>query len=311
MPRLHFSQVRFLHSLSLIVLIMGLQSVLVLGQKPGTSNQSIKVEDANRKYLLHIPRGFVKKQSKKLPLVLMLHGSNGTSKGAASPYYGNWKNLADREKFFVVFPQALGRPSLWKSWGGEETDDTKFLLAIIEKMEKDFPIDKNRVFMTGHSSGGYMSYSFAAAHADKVAAIGPVAGLYSGVKVPAHPVSVISFHGMADDVVGYESELTSKAKFKGSRGAVESAAFFARANNCAKSKRKDLKKGRIHIDTWAKGRNKTKVVLYSTEGWGHGWPKLGSRTVDATQTIWEFFKANPRKWGSVKKTKAKSKAKAK
>ncbi len=309
MPRIFAASYRFQLMALVIALILATQGVVASGQKPGTSIRTFESGGKQRTYVLHLPRTYRKKQKKLMPMVFMLHGSGGTGKGAASFYYDNWKNLADKEKFVAVFPDALGSPTRWKSWGGQPTADTKFLAALIDKLTAEFPIDKNRTFMTGHSSGGYMSFSFGAVHPEKVAAIGPVAGLYGGAKVPSVPLSVISFHGMADNVVGYESDLKSKAKFSGSRGAVESAAFFAHANGSTKSERKDIKKGRVHIDTWAKGKDNTQVVLYSLEGWGHRWPKLGSRSIAATELIWKFFKSHPRKWKARKKIKGKPKAK--
>ncbi|MEE2887051.1 MAG: PHB depolymerase family esterase [Planctomycetota bacterium] len=278
---------------------------LLVAQKPGTTEQVLKVEGKDRQYLLHVPRGYKKRQKKTLPLVIMLHGRTSNGRAAASRYYG-WTPLADKEKFFAVFPTALGKPTSWQGgWAGKPTVDTKFLSQLIDTLLKDFRIDKERVFMTGHSSGGFMSYSFASTHSEKIAAIGPVAGLAVSKQKSKLPVSVISFHGMADDVVAYDSKNGKKARYRGMPSAMESAATFADHNGCAKqSKRTELAKGKVHLDTWADGKAGTEVLLYSIEGGDHGWPN-GRGPLGATKIIWEFFKEHGRGTAQSKKSKKK------
>lgn len=268
---------------------------LSVGQTSGTQERTLKVGDTQRAYLVHVPRGYKKSQKELLPLVLMLHGRTSNGRAAASRYYG-WTPLADKERFFAVFPTALGTPTSWQGgWSGRPTADSKFLAELIDTMLAEFRIDKDRVFMTGHSSGAFMSYSFATTHAEKVAAIGPVAGLVIGRNKPAVPVSVISFHGMADAVVAYDSKTGGRARYGGLTSAVDSAATFARHNGCAeKPERKDIAKGTVHVDTWAGGNAGTEVVLYSIEKGDHGWPTGGRGSVAATGLIWAFFKEHPR-----------------
>ena len=156
-----------------------------------------------REYLLHIPPGYQKDPPELLALVIMLHGSSSNGQRAASRYYG-WTELADKEKFIASFPTALGSPTSWKgAWPGQSTQDSQFLSELIDLLLQQLPIDKNQVFMTGHSSGGFMSFSFAVTHSNQVAAIAPVAGLLIGSKRPVLPISVISFHSMADGIVPY------------------------------------------------------------------------------------------------------------
>jgi len=267
---------------------------LLLAQKPGTYERMLEVGDTQREYLLQIPRGFQKNAKKPAPLVVMLHGRTSSGKAAASSYYG-WSELADKEGFVAVFPTALGKPTSWQpAIGGGETVDTRFLALLIDTVTAELQLDTDRVFLTGHSSGGFMSYSFAAVHADKVAAIGPVAGLRVGREEPELPVSVISFHGMADDVVAYDAEHGKKAAFRGLPSALESATAFAKFAGCeGEPERSDLHDGKVHLDTWADGKNGTRVELYSIEGWGHGWPNNKSK-VAATPLIWKFFQQHAR-----------------
>lgn len=281
-------------SARLLLPILLLQALLA-AQAPGTQERKLDVGGTPREYLLHIPRGFRMDADKPVPLVVMLHGRTRDGRSAASSYYG-WTALADQEGFVAAFPTALGTPTSWQlALGGGETPDTKFLLQLIDTLVAELHLDQDRVFLTGHSSGGFMSYSFAALHADKVAAIAPVAGLRVGREEPEVPVSVISFHGMADDVVAYDAEHGKQAIYRGLPSAPASAGAFAKFAGCRREpERTDLCDGKVHLDTWIDGKNGTRVELYSLEGWGHGWPNANSGC-PATPRIWQFFQQHARR----------------
>ena len=55
-------------------------------------------------------------------------------------------------------------------------DDVVFFPALIDKLEHDYAVEPKRIFVTGISNGGMMSYRLACELADKVAAIAPVEG---------------------------------------------------------------------------------------------------------------------------------------
>lgn len=256
----------------------------------GTHRLTLEVGGAERKYVLHVPRSYgAADREADVPLVLMLHGRTSSGVEAASKYYG-WTGLSEEEGFIAAFPTALGRPTSWKaSWAGKPTADSEFLAALIDHLSAAFDVDADRVFMTGHSSGGFMSYSFAATHGEKVAAIGPVAGLSVDPEPPSAPVSVVSFHGMADRVVPYGRNRWRAAD------AVGSAERFAAHGECEPVEREELLDGRVHLDRWRNAETGVEVALYSIEGGNHGWPRGGRRSVRATELIWAFFEEHPRR----------------
>lgn len=265
--------------------------------KPGLHERTLEVGEKEREFLVKIPRGYVKDADNPVPVVLMLHGRGSDGEQAASRYYG-WTALADVEEFIAVFPTAVGRPTSWQAaHRGRATDDTTFLSQLVETLVEDYAVDPARVFMTGHSSGGFMSYSFAALHPEQVAAIAPVAGLYLGAKGPEVPVSVISFHGQADRIVAYDDEFGKRATYRGMRSALESCAAFARSlardDEVPERRRTELEDGAVLLDTWADGPRGTRIEFYSLKGWGHGWP-TGRAKVEATPLIWAFFEEHAR-----------------
>jgi len=280
----------------LLIYLLGFLSVLVLcppslANSPGTHYRTMQSGEKKRNYLLHIPQAYQKNSKKTLALVIMLHGRSGNGQRAASRYYG-WIELSEKEQFIVVFPTALGSPTSWQVGLKEKpSQDSRFLSDLIDLLLNEIKINTNQVFMTGHSSGGFMSFSFAVTHSDKVAAIAPVAGLLINIEQPTQPISVISFHGMDDNIVPYSKKDIS---VKGLLTALESANFFAQHNNCGKPVRSNLNGGKVHIDTWSGGKDSTEVQLYSIENGGHGWPQESYHSVSATETIWNFFKAHSR-----------------
>ena len=141
----------------------------ILTQNPGTQHRTMQSGQQKREYLLHIPLGYQKDQPELLALVIMLHGRSSNGQRAASRYYG-WTELADKEGFIAAFPTALGSPTSWKgAWPGQPRQDSQFLSELIDLLLQELRIDPNQVFMTGHSSGGFMSFSFAVTHSNRVA----------------------------------------------------------------------------------------------------------------------------------------------
>jgi polyhydroxybutyrate depolymerase len=87
-----------------------------------------------------------------------------------------------------------------------KNDDSAYLRGLILHAQEKFSVDKKRVYVTGLSNGGFMSYRMAYDHADLVTAIVPFAGV--GFKrwpgKPKNPVSVLHVHGTKDNVIKWK-----------------------------------------------------------------------------------------------------------
>jgi predicted peptidase len=123
------------------------------------------------KYVVFIPKDY--NADKAYPLILFLHGAGerGTD-GKRQSEVGLGKAVkkhADTFPFIVVFPQAQ---KTWKVG----SDDSKRALAILDQVEKDYKVDKKRVYLTGLSMGGYGTWDLAAADPKRWAAIVPICG---------------------------------------------------------------------------------------------------------------------------------------
>ena len=173
-------------------------------------NGVIVVGEQARGYLLHLPRHH--DPSRPTPLVISLHG--GGLWGAAQRDISRWNELADREGFIVVYPSGVGRASP-RSWdthpGAERNNDLRFLTQLIDTLTAQYNVDPARVYVNGLSNGGGMTFALSCAAAERIAAVGIVAGaLFEpwGACIKAPPVPVIVFHGTDDTAAPYEGGTT-------------------------------------------------------------------------------------------------------
>jgi Esterase PHB depolymerase len=124
----------------------------------------------------------------------------------AQKSYG-WDAEADRGHFVVAYPDGLDRA--WNTGGccgtpgRANADDIGFITAMVSAIERELPVDANRVYATGISNGGIMAYTLAC-HTTIFAAIGPDSATeLGGCPAPA-PLSVIHIHGTADKNIPYQ-----------------------------------------------------------------------------------------------------------
>jgi polyhydroxybutyrate depolymerase len=190
-------------------------------------------------------------------------------------------------------------------------DDVAFTRMVLDDLATSANIDPKRVFATGMSNGGIMSYLLASELSDRIAAIAPVGGpMGTETCNPKRPVSVIHFHGTDDEY----------APFKGGRGrGISGTEFYSvehsiqawvNANGCEKepvvTKLPDTAKDGTSITckTYGGGKDGSEVVLVEIDSGGHTWPGRESRlkalgkstkNISANDMMWEFFEKHPMK----------------
>lgn len=172
-------------------------ALLALTAVPGfTQSQRMTIAGVQRSYILHAPSGL-----ENPPLVLNIHGFNMSA--SSEQGYTQMDKIADREKFIVVYPDALPNSSNQQSWDLTGNNDYTFLLAIIDTVDKKYQIDRSRIYACGFSQGGFMSFQLACRYSDIFAAIAPTSGLItmggSGACTLKRPLSMRLTFG-TDDV---------------------------------------------------------------------------------------------------------------
>jgi polyhydroxybutyrate depolymerase len=156
------------------------------------------------------------------------------------------------------------------------------------------------------SNGAMMAYRLAAELSDRIAAVAPGSGtMTTDIGQPQRPVSVLHFHGTADEFIPYTGGRGSRSIFGTSHPPVEDTIrAWVRANGCDETPTTDVLAGggdglRVTRRTYGSGRDGSEVVLVVIEGGGHTWPGkkptaavLGRSTlsVSANDLMWEFFR---------------------
>ena len=154
---------------------------------------------------MHLPPRFAERGP--LPVLLAFHGGGGSAQGFQK--YAGLDAVADREGFVVVYPDGsgrLGRRLLTWNAGGccgsareDRVDDVGFTIRLLGDLARDLPLDRTRVYATGHSNGAMMAYRLAAEAAERIAAIAPVAGAMQLASfAPARPMPVLHVHSVDD-----------------------------------------------------------------------------------------------------------------
>ncbi len=148
----------------------------------------------------------------ELPLVMMLHGFGVN--GAVQDLVYQLTPRVDDYGFVLILPTGTensdGTP-FWNAheaccnFDGSTVDDSGYLAGLLDEAEAAFPIDPDRIYVMGHSNGGYMSYRMACDHSERIAAIAPLAAntLSPSDCDATTPVSVLHAHGTTDDTIPY------------------------------------------------------------------------------------------------------------
>jgi predicted peptidase len=127
------------------------------------------VDGTVQPYRFYIPTNYDAK--KKWPMVVALHGMGGDENSFFSGYdNGAIRRVAEDRDYIVVCPKGRGPYSMYLASAERDVID------VINEMKRDFSIDDDRVYLMGHSMGGYGSWSIAVDNPDLFAAIGPIAG---------------------------------------------------------------------------------------------------------------------------------------
>lgn len=268
--------------LGVALLVVACSPTLPSGFVNGTSLHHINVGGRDRSYRLYEPAG----RQASAPLVIVLHGYSGSGQQVERDY--GWDELADSAKFVVAYPDGLdrawnvdgegccGRP------GREGVDDVAFVSAAVADIANHVGTDPARIYVTGMSNGGIMSYTLACA-TDIFAAIGPVAGTQLSRCPSPHPTSIMHIHGTADRLVPYGGG----PGFSVINGppAPSVNAFWRKVDQCANPA--TTTDGPVTTLTAGCAGNRA-VTLITIDQGGHEWPSFAART------LWEFFRAHAR-----------------
>ena len=253
-------------------------------------------DNLERYYFLYRPENL--NLSESIPVLFALHGYGSTARNHL--YYTNYAPMADNNNFIVVYPQGFpmrtvlaSSNSHWNVGGwtiGSDVNDVDFIDSVINLISKKIPIDEDRIYSSGMSNGGFMSYHLVCNLSNKIAAIASVTGSMTPETYedcnPSHPTPVLQIHGLQDVTVPY-----SGLSFMESIPKV--IEYWRDFNSC------DIEPDRIIQDNFSAGyvinideyKNcsndvNVKLILHSTMG--HTWPSTNNHSVSASNEVWNF-----------------------
>lgn len=187
---------------------------------------------------LTVPEGY--DGSRPTPLIVVLHGYTGSGAGIDRAW--GISALADQYGFLTVAPDGMREPGgnenrFWNATDAcckffpAEVDDSGYIRGLIDAVKADYNVDPGRVYVIGHSNGGFMSFRMAYEHSDAVAAIISLAGANHMEQrdPPPHPVHVLQIHGTDDATILYRGGDIQENRYP---GAIGSVMRWARYNGC-------------------------------------------------------------------------------
>jgi len=275
----------------------------VLKTAPSAGKATVVTFPGSRPFKLQVPTSYTK--GKSAPLIIALHGY--TSSGADTEKYLKLGPVADARRILYVAPDgSLDNNGLqfWNAtpaccnFSGSKVNDEAYIMSIINSVSKKYNVDQKRIYVVGHSNGGFMSHHMACSDSNRIAAIASFAGAtYKDQSMckPSQPITVLQIWGTVDETISY----MGGALLAPYPGAAETIADWAKLDKCnAKIITSPTK---INIESSIPGSEttvsdyagcaaKTTVELWSIAG-GHHVPTLAA---DFATRLVNFLLAHPK-----------------
>lgn len=237
----------------------------------------------SRPFELHVPVGY--DPAKKVPLVVLLHGYG--SSGEQQERYFNLIPESDRRTFLYAMPNGTTDQDGLRFWNAAEAccdvddsgvDDVAYLERLLDSVQSAYSVDVGRVYLVGHSNGGFMAYRMACERSLRITAVVSLAGAVDDTAVctPQRPVSVLEIHGTADATIKFRGGTRNGHRYSSVDATL---ANWRRINGC--SAEADTSAPRIDLEdrlpdaetgvtSWSVGcRGKTRVELWDIRDGTH------------------------------------------
>ncbi|MCU0983197.1 MAG: alpha/beta hydrolase-fold protein [Pirellulaceae bacterium] len=225
------------------------------------------------------------------PTVLALHGGMGSADVMRTT--SGFDDVARAHGFMVVY--------------AEDADDLAYLDTLIDTLIRDYAADPTRIYMTGGSNGGMMTFVYAVARPERLAAIAPVvASMFTFEKVPPRPVPILIINGAQDEEVPLEggmsrNPLVRRAQEAPYKPLPDVVQFWVRVNK-SRAEPKVATAGTVTTTTYAAAPGGAETEFVVDSAGGHGWPGSRARRAgnvpiaafSGAERVWTFFRDKQR-----------------
>ncbi len=204
--------------------------------RAAATTNTVAAPDPARPYTVHVPPGY--SAAKPAPLLVMLHGYGAT--GAIEDKYLGLNAATDAHGMLYVFLDGKVDSTGKQYWNATDAccdldhtnvDDSAYVNAVIHATEQQYSVDRHRIFVLGHSNGGFMSYRMACDHADEIAGIVSLeAATWADTTrcKPSAPVSVLEVHGTGDQTISYDGGTIAGNRYPSATDTVTAWAAYDR-----------------------------------------------------------------------------------
>ncbi len=238
------------------------------GKNPGLSSglRSMTVDGAHREYIIDLPDNY--DRNKPYRLIFAWHWLGGNAGAVAGGGYYGLRDLARSEAIFVAPDKYNVNGQDDNGWPNTNGRDMRFLNAMLDEIKGSLCVDNSRVFSTGWSYGGMMSFAVGREFAGTFRAIAPMSGaLWTPFNDSGKPIAAWISHGIYDSVVNHDTA-----------GAVAKD-YYVKANHCSNNT--------VPIDPSPcveyQGCDAGSPVVWCSFAGPHGTPDFGPTA------IWNFF----------------------
>lgn len=261
-----------------------------------SSFDSITHDGEERNFGIYVPESY--DGSSDVPLVVNFHG--GCMDAGSQLDEMDMRALSDEGNFILVYPEGTsesgqGSCLIWNSGPYVDLGDTKasaddlgFVRAMIDDITNTYTIDSNRIYATGFSNGGFMTYATACYLSDVFSAIAPIAAMMTEESLDPNssnpcqsnqPMPVIHLHGSNDNDVPIES-------------GEEAVTYWVERNNLTEVNRETEQNGNQGTIEYVSYSGETSVAVqyYKINGGSHvTFDDIDFQGSDSRQLIWNFF----------------------
>ena len=241
----------------------------------------------------------------KRPAVIVLHGGMGSATDMRAR--SGFDQLARAKGFIAAYGEGTEFKDGMHAWNTghllrrqvRDADDIAYLDALIDRLVADHGADPARIFMTGGSNGGMMTFTYAVRRPERLAAAAPVvASMFTFDTVPKVPLPILIINGAKDDEVPLAGGMSGNPIVRAAQATPfkplpEVVDFWVKANRSNPAASTEVQ-GTVRTAAHTAGPGGAVTEFVVDDAGGHGWP--GSRARRGENAPISAFRGADRVW---------------